>query len=245
MKKITVGEIDISLERKKIKNIHLKIRAHTGAVYISAPYHVSEEFIKEFALSKIDWMRNRISTAKVRQEISTQYMSGEHVAVWGKNYTLIVLAAKRGGVSLHGDNLYLRVKNPDTFAAREKVLLSWYRKQLEAEVPARLTRLEEVAGVTASCWQIKKMRTKWGTCNIREKKIWINLYLAQKPIECLDYLILHELCHLLERGHNKRFYSYMDRFMPDWRQKRAVLNGKIHNTAGGIYEDQDGAGKRL
>ena len=123
-----------------------------------------------------------------------------------------------------GEKLVLEVRKESTPKQREHVVNEWYRAQMKQAVPKILKKCEYIVGVNASEWRIKNMRTKWGTCNIEKKRIWLNLQLAKKPPECLEYVVIHELVHLLERGHNARFYGYMSRFYPEWKSVRERLN---------------------
>lgn len=133
----------------------------------------------------------------------------------------------RNTVFLTGDRLVLRVRPESTPEQRERVLNDWYRDQLKKKLPAVVRRCEKIVGVQAFEWKVKNMRTKWGTCNIDKKRIWLNLQLAKKTPECLAYVVTHELVHLLERNHNEQFQKYMDSFFPDWRVVKSALNQQM------------------
>lgn len=133
----------------------------------------------------------------------------------------------RNAVFLTGDRLVLRVRPESTPEQRERVLNDWYRDQLKEKLPAVVRRCEKIVGVQAFEWKVKNMRTKWGTCNIDKKRIWLNLQLAKKTPECLAYVVTHELVHLLERNHNEQFQKYMDSFFPDWRVVKSALNQQM------------------
>ena len=125
------------------------------------------------------------------------------------------------------DDLILQMRPESTPEQRERVLNDWYRKQLKSKLPEVIQKCEQVVGVHASEWKVKNMRTKWGTCNIDRKRIWINLQLAKKTPECLAYVVTHELVHLLERNHNEQFQKYMDAFFPEWRVVKEILNQQM------------------
>lgn len=133
----------------------------------------------------------------------------------------------RNEVSLTGGHLILQVRPESTPEQRERVLNDWYREQLKSKLPEVIQKCEQVVGVHASEWKVKNMRTKWGTCNIDRKRIWINLQLAKKTPECLAYVVTHELVHLLERNHNEQFQKYMDTFFPEWRVVKETLNQQM------------------
>lgn len=226
MKEILLDGISVSVIKKPIKNMYIRVLPPDGAVKISAPRAVSDEDVRRFAESKIEWIKKqRESFAHMPGEGEREYVTGEYCELWGHRYRLKVQESDYGNrVSLSGEELVLRIKGENDAGRREKVLNEWYRRQMRQAVPALLKKCEGVVGVRAEEWHIKNMRTRWGTCNVREKRIWLNLQLAKKPPECLEYVIVHELVHLLERNHNKRFYGYMDQFYPGWREVRRRLN---------------------
>lgn len=226
MKEILLDGISVSVIKKPIKNMYIRVLPPDGAVKISAPRAVSDEDVRRFAESKIEWIKKqRESFAHMPGEGEREYVTGEYCELWGHRYRLKVQESDYGNrVSLSGEELVLRIKGENDAGRREKVLNEWYRRQMRQAVPALLKKCEGVVGVCAKEWHIKNMRTRWGTCNVREKRIWLNLQLAKKPPECLEYVIVHELVHLLERNHNKRFYGYMDQFYPGWREVRRRLN---------------------
>lgn len=151
--------------------------------------------------------------------------SGQVYYLWGKPYTLKVIhLGECHDVYIQGDDLILNTKKDSNFVEREKQLDRWYRNQLKRVLPEVLHRCEKIVGKTARECRIKKMKTRWGTCNIIERRIWINLQLAKKTPDCLDYVMIHELTHLYERGHGPRFKAYMDEFYPNWRSVKKHLN---------------------
>ncbi|MDF2484754.1 MAG: metal-dependent hydrolase [Herbinix sp.] len=227
MKQIVIHNIRIELEKKRIKNMYLRILPPDGRVHISAPLRMSDDEIHGFVTSKLDWIimqQSKIRSRHTNQVL--QYVTGEEVTIWGRSYTLrIVEAFGRNKVEVIGDEVIIFSKADSTKEQREKLLGQWYKKALEAEIPYLLARWERNIGVSSSSYRIQNMKTRWGTCNIRTKGICFNLQLATKPPKCLEYVVVHELVHLLERSHNSIFKGYMDRFLPEWRSIKKELNG--------------------
>ena len=226
MKQILVDGIPIELEKKRIKNMYLRILPPEGRVHITAPMKMREEEIYSFVSSKLEWIQYHQAKMEHRPvQPELQYITGEQLYIWGRPYTLTLQEARaRTQIKIIGDEIILFVKPNSTREQREKLMNGWYRKALEAEIPFLLGRWESIIGVTSTGFNIRDMKTRWGTCNIRTKEIRFNLQLARKPIKCLEYVVVHELVHLLERSHNKVFKAYMDRFLPDWRNIKRELN---------------------
>ncbi len=226
MKRIEVNGISIDLQRKKIKNMYLKIQPPDGQVLITAPLRMSEEEIKRFVLSKIDWIishQEKIKKKVDHREIS--YLDGEQIFLWGKAYILsVVLATGRPHLYWGSDIVKLYVKKDCTKEQRKQIIDAWYREALAVKIPILIAKWEPIMGVKSSGFSIRDMKTRWGTCNISSKKICLNLQLAKKPPKCLEYVVVHELTHLLEKSHNQVFKGYMDRFLPEWRSIKRELN---------------------
>ena len=224
---IQIADVAIDVIRKDIKNIHLAVYPPTGRIRLAAPSKTDAEVIRLFAISKLGWIKKHIKNFKEQsRETPRDYISGESHYFEGRRYLLNVI--EREGynkieVKNHKElNLYVRPNS--TKEQKAKVFKEWYRKQLKTQVPELVGKWEKVIGVKANDWGVKQMRTKWGTCNIEEKRIWMNLELAKKPKNCLEYIIVHELVHLLERNHNDKFIGYLNEFMPKWRAHRDELN---------------------
>lgn len=226
MKRLMLGGIEIAVEKKKIKHLYVRVYPPDGCVRISAPRFASDEAIRAFAASRLPWIekqRQRIAGKPKRREYA--YMAGETHFLWGRPYRLEVVCGRaRDEVQVEGETIILKMRGENAPARRAKIMDEWRRALLKGAVPPALARSEEIAGVRANEWRVKNMRTRWGTCNIPQRRIWLNLRLVEKPPECLEYVILHELVHLLERGHNKAFKAYMDQFLPGWRAVKARLN---------------------
>ena len=224
---IEVSGIQVEVVRKAIKNLHLGVYPPEGRVRVATPLRVDDEAVRLAVISKLGWIRRQQArfTEQARQS-PREMVSGESHYYLGKRYRLKVI--ERPGpykVELKGNshlNLYVR-PGTDT-ARREKVLNDWYRRELKARVPEMVAKWEPVIGVKVAQWGVKKMKTKWGSCNIGARRLWLNLELAKKPPRCLEYILVHEMVHLLERHHNDRFRGLIDRFLPSWRLRRDELN---------------------
>jgi len=225
---ITVSGIDVQVVRKNIKNLHLGVYPPNGHVRVAVPEHVTDENVRLAVVSKLSWIKKRQQAFKEQPRQSERaYISGECHYVLGKRYRLELI--EQIGISrvelLKSGKLKMFVKPATSIENKEKLLNDWYRVELKKIIPELLQKWEPIVGRQADDWGIKKMKTKWGSCNIEQRRIWLNLDLAKKPPECLEYILVHELVHLLERQHNERFKAHMDRFLPQWRHIRDILNG--------------------
>ena len=223
---ILVANIPVEVVKKNIKNLHLSVLPPDGKVRVSAPETVSDDAIAMFVRTKIGWIRKQQEKFELQpRQNERQYVSGETLYVWGRQYFLRVEYSYKGNsLVLSGDNAILTVRKESTVKQRETFVNEWYRTLLKAEVEKYLPKWERITGLQYSSWQCKYMTTKWGTCNTTTGKIWLNLQLAKKPIECLEYVILHELVHLRVRNHGSEFVAEMNRYMQNWREIRKQLN---------------------
>ena len=226
---ITVNEISVKITRKPIKNMHLYVKPPDGHVEVSAPLSLSDESIEMFIRTKLGWIkRQQEKFADQPRQTKREYVSGEAFYLWGVQYYLLVNTSGNGySLILEGDRAVLSVKEGSTALRTESYVNEWYREVLKKEIERLLPKWEKTTGLYADSWQTKNMTTRWGTCNIKTKKIWLNLQLVKKPVECLEYVILHELAHLQEKSHNHAFVEIMDRYMPNWREVRKKLNDQI------------------
>lgn len=223
---ILVANIPVEVVKKNIKNLHLSVLPPDGKVRVSAPEALSDDAIAMFVRTKIGWIRKQQEKFELQpRQSERQYVSGETLYVWGRQYFLRVEYSYKGNsLVLSGDNAILTVRKESTVKQRETFVNEWYRTLLKAEVEKYLPKWERITGLQCSSWQSKYMTTKWGTCNTSTGKIWLNLQLAKKPIECLEYVILHELIHLKVRNHGPEFVTEMNRYMQNWREIRNQLN---------------------
>ncbi len=226
MSQIELGNIIIDVEQKNIKNIHLSVYPPDGNVKIAAPERMDLDTIRVFAINKLKWIKRQQEIFRNQErETPREYLSKESHYFQGKRYLLkiIELDTKPKVILTHSQiELYIR---PNTFIEKRKEIIEeWYREEMKNTIPKMIEKWEKKIGVKANEFGIKKMRTKWGTCNTEAKRIWLNLELAKKPLICLEYIVVHELVHLLERSHNDIFVKYMNEFMPKWRFYRDELN---------------------
>ena len=223
---MVLNGIEVSVKRKAIKNMHLYVKPPDGHVEVSAPTQLSDESIELFIRTRIGWIRRQQEKFdKQPRQTAREYVSGEALYVWGRQYYLLVNHSSKGNsLVLDGDKAILTVRVDSTVEQREKFVNEWYRQILKAEIERRLPKWEQITGLHPAGWQTKNMTTRWGTCNTNTRKIWLNLQLAKKPLECLEYVILHELAHLKVRNHSKDFVAIMDQYMPYWRETKKLLN---------------------
>jgi predicted metal-dependent hydrolase len=234
MIKLNVGGIEITAEKKYIKNMYIRVVPPDGKVRITAPMAATEDAIRMFAESRISWIeKQRKKFVDKPRQAELRYVTGESFYLWGNRYYLnVVYSSICNDVALSGQRIFLQVRPDSTPQQRANVMDNWYREILKEAITPVFEKCERLVGVSAREWQIKNMRTRWGTCNVTEKTIWLNLQLAKKPPECLEYVIVHELVHLLEKSHNDTFRAYMDRFYPNWRTVKARLNEQLtENTS--------------
>lgn len=227
MDQITISDITVDVVRKDIKNMHLAVYPPTGRVRIAAPLYVKEEAIRLFAISKLGWIKRHQRSFKEQERIGPrEFKQRESHYFQGRRYLLRIKDSSGAGRVELASKTYLDlyVKPETSTAYRQKVLNEWYRAELKKIIPDLLARWEKKIGVSANFAGVKLMKTKWGSCNIQQKRIWLNLELAKKPISCVEYILVHELVHLLERHHNERFMDFMDQFLPNWRQLKQELN---------------------
>jgi predicted metal-dependent hydrolase len=222
-----VSGINIQVIRKDIKNLHLGVHPPEGHVRVATPLHVTDGRVRLAVIDKLSWIKKQQAEFREQPRQSEREMvNGECHYLWGRQYRLeIVVRPGKTRVEIGGGGRILLTVGPNaSLDIRQRALTEWYRQQLKSCLPKLVAKWQKKISVTPNDWGVKKMKTKWGSCNIEAKRIWLNLELAKKPPECLEYIIVHELVHLLERNHNERFKGYMDQFMPNWRLHREVLN---------------------
>lgn len=229
---ITINGLAVEVVRKAIKNLHLGVYPPHGRVRVAAPLTVSDDAVRLAVIGKLGWIKRQRAKFEAQPRQSQREMvSGESHYFLGQRYRLrITEHAGAGKVVLRNKAIIDLHVRPDASAEqREQVLQQWYREQLKSLIPPLLEKWQPIIGVQAAAWGIKKMKTKWGSCNIDARRIWLNLELAKKPVQCLEYIVVHELVHLLERHHNDQFMSLMDKHMPVWRVCKDEL---IHSPLG-------------
>jgi len=226
MPQIELGNLKIDVEQKDIKNILLSVYPPNGKVRISAPDKMDLDTIRVFALSKLKWIKKQQRGFQNQdRETPREYISRESHYLFGKRYLLNVIEQNsKPTIVLKHKEIKLFVRPNNSIQKRKEVINEWYRAEMKKIVPDIIKKWENRIGVKHNDYGIRRMRTKWGTCNAEAKRIWLNLELAKKPVECIEYIVVHELVHLIERRHNDRFVSLMNEFMPKWRFFKDELN---------------------
>ena len=225
-KVIRVRDIDVLVIKKNIKNYHLSVLPTDGRVRVSVPSDVPDEVVRAFVIRKYDWIKKHIKSFREQERQSPrEYVSGESHYLMGNRYVMRVETANRPKIEIRGKKyIYFYVPDHYTREQRERYYENWLRKELRKDLEILVPKWEGAMGLKANEVRIKKMKTKWGSCNPIARRIWINLELIKKPQKYLEYVIVHELAHFIERKHNKRFKAIMDKYMPGWEIYRRDLN---------------------
>jgi predicted metal-dependent hydrolase len=225
-KEIILNGIDIIVTRKNIKNLRLSVSPLDGSVKIFSPLLTSDKYINDFVLSKIKWIEKHQKKVLFRGiPPMLEYISGENHFFKGELYTLnVIFEDKKPVVLIHGNSLMLSARPGSTIEKRKQILNDWYRTYLKEQIPLLIEKWTAIIGASPLDWGVKNMKTRWGSCNTSDKRIWLSLKLAEKSESCLEYVFVHEMVHLLERGHGKPFIAYMDRVIPEWIILRDDLN---------------------
>lgn len=223
---LELGGISLDVVRKDIKNVHLSVYPPTGRVRIAAPLRMSNDTIRLFAIAKLGWIKQQQRKLREQErESRREYLDRESHYVWGRRYLLRVVEKDAApGVRIQHGTLLLHIRPRADDKKREAAVAAWYRQLLKAAIPPLIEGWESRLSITVNRFFVQQMKTKWGSCNPAARTIRLNTELAKKPRECLEYIVVHEMVHLLEPTHNPRFVALMDRFMPTWRDTRELLN---------------------
>ena len=223
---IRLGDINVEVIKKDIRNVHLSVYPPAGRVRISAPLRMDKDTIRVFAIAKLGWIKKQQKKLREQErESEREYLNRESHYVWGKRYLLRVVERDASpSVEIKHSALVLNVRPGATEAKKREVLERWYREQIRESAPRLIAKWERIIGVRVQDFYVQRMKTKWGSCSESAGTIRLNSELAKKPRECLEYIVVHEMVHLLERTHNRRFVSLMDQFMPRWQSHRELLN---------------------
>ena len=223
---LTVAGLGVDVVYKDIKNLHISVYPPVGRVRVAAPAQTDEDTIRLAVVQRLSWIkRQREQLQKAERQTRREMLSGETHYVWGERYLLDV--SRTSGhfhVEAQGKTLWVVTPEGTDAEGRRAALDRWYRRELKASVPALIEKWQPIVGVEVDKIVIRRMKTKWGTCIAQSRTIWLNPELAKKNPRCLDYIVVHELTHLLERGHGERFVALMNENMPDWRTRRDELN---------------------
>lgn len=225
--RIAIRDIEVEVVRKDIKHLHLGVYPPEGRVRVAAPLRLDDEAVRLAVISRLAWIRRkRQGFLKQERQSRREFVSGESHYFEGRRYRLDVIESPNlTGVRLKGNAwIELRVRRGTGRDAREAKLYAWYRARLRERIPAWASKWEPEIGVRVAEWRIRRMKTRWGTCNAPARRIWLNSELAKKPLPCIEYIVVHEMAHLLEPRHDDRFREILDRVMPHWRLRAEELN---------------------
>ena len=224
----TVSDIPVNVIRKAVKHMQVAVHPPEGDVRVTAPDHFTESNIRLAVVSRLTWIKKqRALFLNQPRQTNREMVSGETHYLWGQPHELKVdFQRGKHTICRNGRYLELSVGKGTSVSNRESVLSHYYRQQLKARIPDLLKKWEARLGVQSCGWGVKRMKTKWGSCSVARKHIWLNLELAKKPLRCLEYVVVHELVHLLEDSHSQRFIALMDEHLPAWHRLRSELNGE-------------------
>lgn len=227
---LKINGIEVEVTEKNVKNFNLRVNRSSGMVKVSCPFQTDKTELARFLESKSGWIRKHLSSFRKYNKASKKnsYTDGEAHYFFGRKVILRVQQNPKRNVSIRQregiSELIISAGRNDNTENLKYVIHEFYRAELKREIPKLIDKWEPVMNVKISDFGVKKMKTRWGTCNIRAKRIWLNLELAKRHPDCLEYVVVHEMVHLLERLHSKRFYRLMDYFLPDWRTRKELLN---------------------
>ncbi len=224
---LEVGGISVEVVRKDIKHLHLGVYPPEGRVRVAAPLRLDDEAVRMAVISRLAWIRRkRDGFRRQDRDSRREFVSGESHYFEGRRYRLDVVESPGStGIRLKGSAwIEMRVRPPTGRDAREAMLYAWYRARLRERIPALVAKWEPRIGVRVADWRVRRMKTRWGTCNAPARRIWLNSELAKKPLACIEYVVVHEMAHLVEPTHNDRFRKILDRVMPRWRLRAEELN---------------------
>ncbi|TQF73346.1 M48 family metallopeptidase [Rhodococcus spelaei] len=223
---LTIRGIDIDVIYKDIKNLHIGVYPPLGRVRVAAPQRLDDDQVRLAVIQRLSWIkRQRDKLRSVERQSKREMVTGESHYVWGVRRRLkVVERPGRAHFEIDGERLVLYVPADTSAEKRRDYLDKWYRDQLRRAIPELITRWERALNTTVPKWTIRRMKTKWGSCNRESRHIWFNAELAKKHPDCLEYIVVHEMTHYFERNHGERFTSLMDKYLPDWRSRRDQLN---------------------
>ena len=224
---ITLFGLSAEVERKEIKNVHLTIYPPDARIHVSAPLAMTEDAVRLFLITKLPWIRQRVSQIlDQNRQTPREYVSGENHYYKGLRYRLkVVYDHFPAKVEVQGNEyLVLHVRENSSLERRAEVLKEWYRMELKTLLPVLIAKWENALGVQVNKWEVKQMKTLWGSCNHRTRNIIFNLELIKKPLHCIEYIVVHELLHIRVRLHNEEFMTLLNRYFPNWKQLKEELN---------------------
>lgn len=225
IEKVKIGSVDIDVRFKPIKNLHLSVHPPYGNVTVSSPDFYDLEKVKIYLATKLAWIkREQKKIALQERESPKLYITKESHYFFGKRYLLELQEANQPKILLNHSKIILFALKGATIEAKQKTFYNWYRKKLRIKIEELIDIYSKKMQLSIPPFKIQKMKTKWGSCSTRSKQLLFNIELAKKPSKCIEYIVVHEMVHLMERNHNKNFVILMDRYMPDWRIQKKILN---------------------
>ncbi len=226
MAKLVLGNIDVEVILKDIKNVHLSVHPPNGRVRIAAPSRMKLDNIRLYAISKLAWIKTQQKQLREQQrETPREYLERESHYVWGKRYLLKVIEHDAPPtIELKHRNLIIRVRPETTQTKREQLIDDWYREQVRTAAALLIEKWQPILKVKSCGFYVQRMKTRWGSCNTEARTIRINTELGKKAPECLVYIVVHELVHLIERTHNEQFRFLLESHLPRWKEIRSLLN---------------------
>lgn len=211
--------IESSIIYKRVKNIRIKI--NSCGVSIIVPYGTKDKYVEKVLVNKIHLIKKHLIKIENRKKYDTDIIkNGELIYLWDKEYNLLIQKSDKNRYDINGNNICLYLKDIEK---KEKLLEKLYRAEMEKEAFFYIEKWKKLTEISIDEWHIKKMKTRWGSCNIIDRRIWLNLNLAKHDKKCLEYVVLHEIMHIQEKNHNKRFYSLIEHYMPEWKEAKALL----------------------
>lgn len=223
--RLKIGSVEIEITFKAIKNLHLSVHPPDGHVTIASPDFYDLEKVKVYAATKLAWIKKeQRKFAEQKRESARDYISQESHYFFGERYLLNVVEGNRNSVQIKGKKLILCVTDVHSYELKQKVLYRFYRKELRIKLAEMIESYSLKMDLQIPAFKIRKMKTQWGSCSTDNKRLSFNIELAKKPLECLEYIVVHEMVHLIERNHNKRFVQLMDQYMTHWRVQKKILN---------------------
>lgn len=224
---LTVRGIDVDVIYKDIKNLHIGVYPPLGRVRVAAPERLDDEQVRLAVIQRLPWIKRQREQLKAApRQTEREMVTGESHFVWGVRKRLkVVERPGRTHLEVDGDRLVLYTPDTTTADQRRAALDQWRRQQLREAIPGVIETWEQKLEVAVPKWTIRRMKTKWGSCNRENRHLWFNVELAKKHPDCLEYIVVHEMAHYFERNHGERFTKLMDKYLPDWRSRRDQLNG--------------------
>lgn len=224
---ISVSGMKVEIVRKNIKNLHLAVYPPEGRVRVAVPLHINDENVRLAVINKLGWIKRQQTRFLTQpRQSKREYVTGETHYFKGRKYRLDVVidpGSQKVEIKNRGRITMILHEGTDV-STRHRIMTEWYRQQLKEMISPLVEKWQVKIGTEIDDWQVKIMRTRWGSCNESARRIWLNLELAKKPVECLEYVIVHEILHLQERKHNDNFVALMDMYLPKWRLYKAELN---------------------